>query len=370
MRKLMYLIVVIVALGLIIAGCIPTVPPTGQDEPETLPTKNLGDVFYVPTSAYPTIQGAIDAASPGDTIYVEPGMYMEGNIRINKSLTIQGAGRSDTIIDATGNEKGFCIEANNVTIKDLTAKNAKYGNIVFWQVPVIVSNATIDNVALLYSVHSGLRVHHSSVTNLVIEDCLFSGNAVYGLRIDSGGIVQGMTITDSHFDDNGGGGIMSYGKLDGLTVEGGSFTKNTFGIMLGAESIAPRYIKNVYVTGATFDDNNKGGYQYGFYVYVYGSTEHVVENININYCNIMNHLRYGVKFSDSGLEGYEDVVIDATNNWWGHASGPGGVYGRINPAGKPIGKGDAVSENVEWDPWLPQPINLTPHDPVPPGLKG
>lgn len=36
MRKLMYLIVVIVALGLIVAGCIPTVPPTGQGELDNL----------------------------------------------------------------------------------------------------------------------------------------------------------------------------------------------------------------------------------------------------------------------------------------------------------------------------------------------
>jgi len=36
MRKLVYLIVVLVSLGLIVAGCIPTVPPTGQGELGTL----------------------------------------------------------------------------------------------------------------------------------------------------------------------------------------------------------------------------------------------------------------------------------------------------------------------------------------------
>ena len=62
------------------------------------------------------------------------------------------------------------------------------------------------------------------------------------------------------------------------------------------------------------------------------------------------------------------VTENAENNWWGHASGPSGDYGRVNLAGKVIGKGDAVSDYVDWDNWLPQPVGHTPHDPVPPGL--
>lgn len=42
MKKLMYLVVVVMALGLVIAGCIPTVPPTGQDGLGILPNKNPG----------------------------------------------------------------------------------------------------------------------------------------------------------------------------------------------------------------------------------------------------------------------------------------------------------------------------------------
>jgi parallel beta-helix repeat protein len=61
--------------------------------------------------------------------------------------------------------------------------------------------------------------------------------------------------------------------------------------------------------------------------------------------------------------------VTAENNWWGHASGPSGPDGRTNPAGKEVGKGDAVSANVDWNPWLPQAVGLTPHDPVPPGLE-
>ena len=52
----------------------------------------------VPTD-FPTIQAAINASNPGDTIKVLPGIYTE-QIIINKNLTIIGSGAKSTIIQA------------------------------------------------------------------------------------------------------------------------------------------------------------------------------------------------------------------------------------------------------------------------------
>lgn len=52
-----------------------------------------------------------------------------------------------------------------------------------------------------------------------------------------------------------------------------------------------------------------------------------------------------------GVENAADDQLDATENWWGHASGPGGSDGRTNPAGKSIGRGDDIEGNVAFDPW-------------------
>ena len=52
----------------------------------------------VPTD-YPTVQSAIDAASPGDTVTVRSGTYTE-QLRIRKDLEIVGAGAKSTIIRA------------------------------------------------------------------------------------------------------------------------------------------------------------------------------------------------------------------------------------------------------------------------------
>jgi len=63
-----------------------------------------------------TIQGAIDLAVSGDTVSVAAGSYQQ-DIIINKSLTLQGAGRTTTtILRNTSVNQVVLIQASNVTI--------------------------------------------------------------------------------------------------------------------------------------------------------------------------------------------------------------------------------------------------------------
>jgi hypothetical protein len=61
------------------------------------------------------------------------------------------------------------------------------------------------------------------------------------------------------------------------------------------------------------------------------------------------------------------TMVSAEHNWWGHASGPGGPGGRVNNAGKVVGKSADIEGLVNWDKWLVQEIDHTKHSPVPPG---
>lgn len=97
-------------------------------------TGNDGNSCLSTSSACKTITGAVNKALSGDTINVSAGTYIE-NVVVSKSLAINGAGQSRTIVepstsDPTGftsaggafnfNSTVFLIQASNVTISNLT----------------------------------------------------------------------------------------------------------------------------------------------------------------------------------------------------------------------------------------------------------
>jgi hypothetical protein len=64
-------------------------------------------------------------------------------------------------------------------------------------------------------------------------------------------------------------------------------------------------------------------------------------NVMVTYNSIAQNSNFGVFNNGSG-------TMDARNNWWGDASGP------YNQQLNPSGRGDNVSDNVNFQPWLEQ----------------
>src|SRR5690348_4675412 len=60
-----------------------------------LPGSKANTIFV--TNDYPTIQAAIDAAAPGDVIYLDAGKY-PAILTINKSLSLIGSGTNNCVI--------------------------------------------------------------------------------------------------------------------------------------------------------------------------------------------------------------------------------------------------------------------------------
>lgn len=70
--------------------------------------------------------------------------------------------------------------------------------------------------------------------------------------------------------------------------------------------------------------------------------EEISQNDTIKQNNIAGNTEYGMRNETT-------AVIDATENWWGNPTGP------YNPVRNPGGRGDGVSDNINFEPWLLQP---------------
>ncbi len=110
-----------------------TLCPAGSQLRSSLlgPPSQFAQVIHVPADK-PTIQGAVDAAQPGDLILVAPGTYHEAVKVCTSDLTIRGEDRNETILDGQSKlTNGFTVQADNVIIENMTAHHY-VGNGFYW----------------------------------------------------------------------------------------------------------------------------------------------------------------------------------------------------------------------------------------------
>jgi len=163
---------------------------------------------------YSTIQGAVDAANPGDTINVAEGTYTE-NVHIEKSLTIKGAGEGKTVVDGNQANSVFTIDPD---------------------IDVALSGMTIQN-----GMASGGGVKNKG--RLTISDIKISANrasASYGggvfntgtLTMNSGTISgnSAMQYGGGVFNDGSGSFMMNGGTISGNSAQEGGGVCNNYGV--------------------------------------------------------------------------------------------------------------------------------------------
>jgi len=135
---------------------------------------------------FTTISAAINASSPGDTLYVYSGTYVEG-LWIDKPLTLVGESKNTTIIDGNA-----WVETSWVNITGFTISSAgSYEAIVVF---------AVDNVSIVDNIVSsaGISIHlESSNNNTIVNNTISSTNYSAGVYLSSssGNIVSGNTVT-------------------------------------------------------------------------------------------------------------------------------------------------------------------------------
>ncbi len=240
------------------------------------------------TDAFAKIQDGIDAVAEGGTVHVAAGTYNE-KIKIEKSLTLQVKNGDTPTIDG------------NNAIDPIVEINATSA--------VTFTGFTVTNAA-----GYGIKLNSSSNNIVTYNTC--SSNTQYGIYLNES---SNNTITNNTCSLNTQYGIY-LNSSPGNTVTYNTCRNNTYGIYLNSSS------------GNTFENNICRNNTYGIYL-------NSSSDSTINENNIHDNTGYGVVENGSSGE------VNATKNWWGNASGPS--HAKTNPDGK----GNAVSNNVEYNPW-------------------
>jgi hypothetical protein len=169
---------------------------------------------------YSELLVALNNSTPGDTILMANGTYnaysyTQVDIE-NITIKSQSGIRDSVILNGNGMYSGFWIDANNVTIKDITIKNAEYN--------CIYTNDSIDNLHIINCrlIDSGehfIKIRRgydpSPSENGIVEDCLFEYSAGVGPQSYIGGI-DGHFCKDWIIINN----VFNYIKSPGATLAG------------------------------------------------------------------------------------------------------------------------------------------------------
>ncbi len=310
------------------------------------------NTWYVhPDSTLNTIQAGLDSCSAYDTVLVGPGIYHEHVVwpDIAGIILVSELGPDTTIID--GDSIGSVILVDSCPGVDTTTRIDGF----------TVRNGGEDG-GIMCNSHLSPGSSPTIVNNVITS-------SVYGLICNASPKVWNNTISGNMI------GISMY-ISEALILDNDISYNNDYGV--GGYIIAPMVIGNTITY-------NAGCGLFGEYFYPIISNAVIAHNGShgiyffdgqpiIDHCLIENNGGDGIRFdwayithpevhqSDIfGNAGYgirnssADNPVDATYNWWGHASGP------YHPTLNPGGSGDSVSNYVNFDPWLTEPgVNEQP----------
>jgi len=166
MRTLVVISIILLCIG---ANVVTGFHTNSPNNPEPLDRNNWLYVGGSGPGNYTSIQSAINAASPGDTVFVydDSSPYLE-TLVIPTSLSLIGENKQTTIIDGANTNDIVNITADNVTIMEFTLQNSNDSGVV-----INSNNNTItENIFhdVFYGVSTGrmslsLGLHNNTIDN-------------------------------------------------------------------------------------------------------------------------------------------------------------------------------------------------------------
>lgn len=194
------------------------------------------------------VQAVIDAASPGDTIFLEAGIHRQALEITTPELTIAGAGENVTILDGTDiGANGIKITANDITIRGLTVQNFG-GNGIFYDG---VTGFLVEEVSAIDNGPYGIYAIRSEVGEF--RDSFATGHADSGFYLGETEACE-CTIQDVLAVDN----LIGYSGTGAahIVIKDSTWRRNAAGIVPNVLPNEPVPQTNLVIKDNLVEDNN------------------------------------------------------------------------------------------------------------------
>lgn len=260
------------------------------------------------------------------------------NVNINYGIELGNSDKNIFINNNCNFNKYYGVYGwiiDNNYIENSTIHNNNISGIM-----LIYSNKNkIKNNSINFNLNHGIRIDRSYFN--LFDNNTLNSNENWGIRFDS---ADNNKISNNTFNLNKKEGILLNNSKINIIREN-ILTNNNNGIFLNSSS------SNKITNNSLFKNYNG--------IYINNSLTNEIRS-----CNVSNNSLNGViiKGSSNQKIHYNDIVknsnygvvntgtttfTDATYNYWGAISGP------FHPKTNPAGKGDYVSNLVNYRPWLP-----------------
>lgn len=303
--------------------------------------------WYVhPDSAINSIQSALDSCADNDTVLVGPGIYHENLVWHNVGgITLcSELGPDTTVID--GDSVGDVIQIDSCSAVDTTT---------------VIDGFTIKNgspncgiCCYAYDGGSSPTIANNIFTaNVSGIWCSFASPMIIGNMITNNGnginlYASQASIINNDISMNAGHGIGGY--IFAPTIIGNTISQNTVCGVYG-------WYAYPIISNTTISQNASHGMSFGDgspsvdHCIISGNGGHgitfdwaYITYPEIHYSDILDNVGLGINNSSA------NNIVNAINTWWGDATGP------YHPLLNPGGLGEAVSDYVDFDPWLTAPV--------------
>lgn len=224
---------------------------------------------------YTRIQWAIENATHGDTIYVEPGIYNE-NLIIEKTINLVGVGRH-TILHGSGDGDVVSVRADRVNISGFNISNSgsnwsdagiELDNVQHCRITDTFCSSNMNGIYVKYSSnntfnnnhisknqHDGIGLYYSNNNKLNDNWMLTNGQGICFHSSNSN------IISHNTFNSNCDGGLDLYNSSNNVIVNNNAITNNGDGINLFIFS------SNNAITDNNVSNNNGRGIDISCYSY-------------------------------------------------------------------------------------------------------